>query len=45
MDWDTNGDISFGEFVYAFTKWVDLEEEEPSHDSPEASASFTLPAI
>ncbi|CAN0276457.1 unnamed protein product [Ascophyllum nodosum] len=25
MDWDSNGDISFGEFVYAFTKWVDVE--------------------
>lgn len=25
MDWDSNGDISFGEFVYAFTKWADFE--------------------
>lgn len=25
MDWDSNGDLSFGEFVYAFSKWVDIE--------------------
>lgn len=28
MDWDSNGDISFGEFVYAFTKWVDVDGED-----------------
>ncbi|CAM9690283.1 unnamed protein product [Phaeothamnion confervicola] len=28
MDWDSNGDISFEEFVYAFTKWVDIDDDE-----------------
>ncbi|CAN0293544.1 unnamed protein product, partial [Scytosiphon promiscuus] len=28
MDWDSNGDISFGEFVYAFTKWIDVDGED-----------------
>ena len=28
MDWDANGDICFGEFVYAFTKWVDIDGED-----------------
>lgn len=28
MDWDSNGDISFGEFVYAVTKWIDVDGEE-----------------
>lgn len=32
MDWDSNGDISFGEFVYAFTKWVDVDGEETVED-------------
>ncbi|CAN0330377.1 unnamed protein product [Pylaiella littoralis] len=32
MDWDSNGDISFGEFVYAFTKWVDVDGEETLED-------------
>eukprot|EP00752_Nemacystus_decipiens_P011767 g10443.t1 len=32
MDWDSNGDISFGEFVYAFTKWVDVDGEETAED-------------
>lgn len=27
MDWDHNGNVDFGEFVYAFTKWVDIDEE------------------
>lgn len=27
MDWDANGTIDFAEFVYAFTSWVDLDEE------------------
>eukprot|EP00903_Cladosiphon_okamuranus_P012072 g11333.t1 len=32
MDWDSNGDISFGEFVYAFAKWVDVDGEETVED-------------
>ncbi|CAN0584619.1 unnamed protein product [Ectocarpus sp. 12 AP-2014] len=32
MDWDSNGDISFGEFVYAFTKWVDVDGEDTADE-------------
>lgn len=33
MDWDSNGDISFGEFVYALAKWIDIDGgEEDSHE-------------
>eukprot|EP01034_Spumella_vulgaris_P035911 gene35911-44281_t len=28
MDWDANGTIDFAEFVYAFTAWVDIDEDE-----------------
>lgn len=28
MDWDANGTIDFAEFVFSFTSWVDIEEEE-----------------
>eukprot|EP00639_Heterosigma_akashiwo_P005474 CAMPEP_0194587726 /NCGR_PEP_ID=MMETSP0292-20121207/19333_1 /TAXON_ID=39354 /ORGANISM="Heterosigma akashiwo, Strain CCMP2393" /LENGTH=425 /DNA_ID=CAMNT_0039444047 /DNA_START=89 /DNA_END=1366 /DNA_ORIENTATION=+ len=28
MDWDHNGSISFEEFVYAFTRWVDVDDED-----------------
>lgn len=54
MDWDSNGDISFGEFVYAFTKWVDVDGEETVEDlvswislsPPKSSSTETaLPAI
>jgi calcium-binding protein CML len=27
MDWDQNGNIDFAEFVFAFSKWIDLEDE------------------
>ncbi|CAM9343452.1 unnamed protein product, partial [Hapterophycus canaliculatus] len=38
MDWDSNGDISFGEFVYAFTKWVDVDGEETIEEVKQAAA-------
>ncbi len=28
QDWDANGTIDFAEFVYAFTSWVDIDEED-----------------
>lgn len=28
MDWDANGTIDFAEFVFAFTSWVDIDNEE-----------------
>lgn len=35
MDWDGDGNITFKEFLYSFTSWVgvdnDDEEEEDSH--------------
>ncbi len=26
MDWDHNGNIDFAEFVFAFSKWIDLDD-------------------
>lgn len=28
MDWDSNGTIDFAEFVFAFSSWVDIDDEE-----------------
>ena len=28
MDWDSDGSIDFGEFVFTFSGWIDLEEDE-----------------
>jgi len=28
MDWDSNGSIDFAEFVYSFTSWLDIEDED-----------------
>lgn len=42
MDWDSNGDISFGEFVYAFTKWVDIDGEETVEDLVRLSRFLSL---
>jgi len=28
MDWDANGTIDFAEFVFAFTSWVDIDNDE-----------------
>lgn len=28
MDWDANGTIDFGEFVYSFTSWFETEDEQ-----------------
>ncbi|CAM9932232.1 unnamed protein product, partial [Ectocarpus sp. 13 AM-2016] len=45
MDWDSNGDISFGEFVYAFTKWVDVDGEDTADElamEAEAAAAAEL---
>lgn len=27
MDWDRHGTIDFGEFVFTFSSWVDVDEE------------------
>lgn len=28
MDWDKNGMVNFKEFLFAFTRWVGIEDEE-----------------
>ena len=47
MDWDSNGDISFGEFVYAFTKWVDFEGEDDTveHQVRGVICAFPPPSL
>ena len=28
MDWDKNGTVTFKEFLFAFTRWVGIDENE-----------------
>ena len=35
MDWDKNGMVSFKEFLFAFTRWVGLDENEDDDDDNE----------
>jgi hypothetical protein len=28
MDWDKNGTVTFKEFLFAFTRWVGLDNED-----------------
>ncbi|XP_002982786.2 probable calcium-binding protein CML21 [Selaginella moellendorffii] len=35
MDWDKNGMITFKEFLFAFTDWVGIEEEEDADEDEE----------
>jgi len=37
MDWDQNGSITFEEFVYAFTRWVDIDNEDEDEFDQRAS--------
>lgn len=32
MDWDSDGSIDFAEFVFTFTKWVDIEDESDENE-------------
>ncbi|XP_019183147.1 PREDICTED: probable calcium-binding protein CML21 [Ipomoea nil] len=32
MDWDKNGTVSFKEFLFAFTRWVGIEDEDEEGD-------------
>ncbi|KQJ93881.1 hypothetical protein BRADI_3g07230v3 [Brachypodium distachyon] len=32
MDWDKNGTVTFKEFLFAFTRWVGLDENEDDED-------------
>jgi len=33
MDWDKNGMVNFKEFLFAFTRWVGIEEDEDDEDN------------
>ncbi|KAI9100087.1 hypothetical protein K1719_024305 [Acacia pycnantha] len=35
MDWDNNGMVSFKEFLFAFTRWVGIDEVEDEDDNEE----------
>ncbi|KAK4278217.1 hypothetical protein QN277_016092 [Acacia crassicarpa] len=35
MDWDNNGMVSFKEFLFAFTRWVGIDEVEDEEDNEE----------
>ncbi|KAL1820875.1 hypothetical protein ACET3Z_015744 [Daucus carota] len=35
MDWDKNGMVNFKEFLFAFTRWVGLDEEDEDDDEGE----------
>jgi hypothetical protein len=32
MDWDKNGTVTFKEFLFAFTRWVGLDDNEDEDD-------------
>lgn len=33
MDWDKNGMVNFKEFLFAFTQWVGIDENEEDDDN------------
>jgi hypothetical protein len=35
MDWDKNGTVTFKEFLFAFTGWVGLDNEDEDDDDIE----------
>lgn len=35
MDWDKNGMVNFKEFLFAFTQWVGIDENEEDEDIDE----------
>ena len=34
MDWDKNGMVTFKEFLFAFTRWVGIDDVEEEEDDP-----------
>ena len=32
MDWDKNGTVTFKEFLFAFTRWVGIDNEDDDDD-------------
>lgn len=41
MDWDKNGMVNFKEFLFAFTGWVGIEDEEEG----EATSEEVIPVV
>lgn len=37
MDWDKNGTVTFKEFLFAFTRWVGIDNEDDDEDDEEAA--------
>lgn len=35
MDWDKNGMVNFKEFLFAFTRWVGIDENEDGEEEEE----------
>jgi calcium-binding protein CML len=35
MDWDKNGTVTFKEFLFAFTRWVGIDNEDDDEDGEE----------
>jgi hypothetical protein len=35
MDWDKNGTVTFKEFLFAFTRWVGIDNEDDDEDDEE----------
>lgn len=36
MDWDKNGMVNFKEFLFAFTRWVGIEDGDENDNEDEA---------
>lgn len=35
MDWDKNGMVNFKEYLFAFTRWVGIEENDDDDEEEE----------
>jgi hypothetical protein len=35
MDWDKNGTVTFKEFLFAFTRWVGIDNEDDDDEDKE----------
>jgi len=45
MDWDKNGTVTFKEFLFAFTRWVGIDNEDDEDDDDEEEWACQLNII
>jgi len=42
MDWDKNGTVTFKEFLFAFTRWVGIDNEDDEDDDDEWACQLKI---